>query len=153
MAAVQTLESAESSSSTPHSLPTPSSQKRVSAPPVQMCIPGPGRLSLVVASGSSLLWSMGFSLHWLLLLQSTRSRCMASSFWYMGLDALQHVESSWTRDQTLVPCIGRWILYHWTTREVLHVNFILVDMQVISLKKKKKRFYCPLRLKAIWSLN
>ena len=53
----------------------------------------------------------------------------------MGLDALQRVESSWTRDQTPVPCIGRWILYHWTTREVLHVNFILVDMQMISFLK------------------
>ena len=45
----------------------------------------------------------------------------AQQFWCMGLDALQRVESSWTRDQTPVPCIGRWILYHWTTREVLHV--------------------------------
>ena len=26
--------------------------------------------------------------------------------------------SSWTRDQTHVPCIGRWILNHWTMREV-----------------------------------
>ena len=25
--------------------------------------------------------------------------------------------SSPTRDQTCVPCIGRWILNHWTTRE------------------------------------
>ena len=28
------------------------------------------------------------------------------------------VESSWTRDQTCVPCIGRGILKHCTTREV-----------------------------------
>ena len=35
----------------------------------------------------------------------------------MGLVAPQHVESSQTRDQTHVPCIGRQILYHWTTRE------------------------------------
>ena len=27
--------------------------------------------------------------------------------------------SSWTRDQTRIPCIGRWILNHWVTREVL----------------------------------
>ena len=26
--------------------------------------------------------------------------------------------SSWTRDQTHIPCTGRWILIHWTTREV-----------------------------------
>ena len=25
--------------------------------------------------------------------------------------------SSWTRDQTHISCIGRWILYHWATRE------------------------------------
>ena len=31
-----------------------------------------------------------------------------------------HVESSWTRDRTHVPCIGRWILNHQTTREVLN---------------------------------
>ena len=31
-----------------------------------------------------------------------------------------HVESSWTRDRTHVPCIGRWILNHCTTREVLN---------------------------------
>ena len=26
-------------------------------------------------------------------------------------------ESSWPRNQTLVSCIGRWLLYHWATRE------------------------------------
>ena len=29
-----------------------------------------------------------------------------------------HVESSWTRDQTCIPHIGRQILNHWTTSEV-----------------------------------
>ena len=28
-----------------------------------------------------------------------------------------HVGSSWTRDWTRVSCIGRWIFYHWATRE------------------------------------
>ena len=32
--------------------------------------------------------------------------------------APKHVESSWTRDWTCVFWIGRWILIHWTTREV-----------------------------------
>ena len=36
----------------------------------------------------------------------------------MGLVAPQHVEASQTRDQTHVPCTGRQILIHWTTREV-----------------------------------
>ena len=34
-----------------------------------------------------------------------------------SLVALWHVESSWTRDWTWVPCTGKWILNHWT-REV-----------------------------------
>ena len=38
--------------------------------------------------------------------------------WSMGLVALWHVEFSQTRNPTRVPCIGRWILNHWTTREV-----------------------------------
>ena len=36
-----------------------------------------------------------------------------------GLDAPWHVGSSWTRDWNLIPCIGRQILNHWTTWEVL----------------------------------
>ena len=39
------------------------------------------------------------------------------------LVALWHVRSSWTRDWTHVPCIGRWMVNHWTTREVLHSIF------------------------------
>jgi len=35
--------------------------------------------------------------------------------------APRHVGSSQTRDQTRVPCIGRQILNHWTTREVLAI--------------------------------
>ena len=58
-------------------------------------------LSLVVErGGSSSLW-------WLLLLWSTGSR-------HTGLVALCHVDSSLTKDH-----IGRWILIHCTTREVL----------------------------------
>ena len=33
-----------------------------------------------------------------------------------GLVALWHVESSWTRDRTHVPCVGRQILIHYTSR-------------------------------------
>ena len=36
-----------------------------------------------------------------------------------------HVESSWTRDQTHVLCIGRQILNHWNTREVQNVTFLI----------------------------
>ena len=37
--------------------------------------------------------------------------------------------SSWSRDWTHVSCIGRWVLYHWATREAVYVE---------SKKKKKK---------------
>ena len=36
----------------------------------------------------------------------------------MGLVTPRHVESSWTRYQTCVACIGLWILIHCATREV-----------------------------------
>ena len=84
------------------------------------------RLSLVAASGGySSLWCAGFSLQWLLLLHSTGSRCTAFSscgtqaqqLWHTGLVAPRHVGSSRTRARTRVPCIGRRILNHCTTRE------------------------------------
>ena len=70
--------------------------------------------------------SEGFSLWHLLLLRSTgstRTGFRSCSLWSLkylgctGLAVLQHVESSQTRDQTHVPCIGRQIPNHWTTRE------------------------------------
>ena len=42
----------------------------------------------------------------------------AQKLWDMGLVALQHTESPRTRDQTRVPCTGRWILHHYTTGKV-----------------------------------
>ena len=46
------------------------------------------------------------------------STAQAQQLWRTGLVSLWHVGSSWTRDLTGVPCIGRWILKHCTTREV-----------------------------------
>ena len=43
---------------------------------------------------------------------------MGSVVWCMDLVALWHVGSSWIRYRTHVPCIGRQILNHWTTRKV-----------------------------------
>ena len=43
--------------------------------------------------------------------------------WFMGLVAAWLVESSPARVQTCVPCIGRWILIHCTTREAPPPNF------------------------------
>ena len=42
----------------------------------------------------------------------------------MGLVAPKHVESSWTKDLTRVPRIGRQILNHWTTREVPLLGYL-----------------------------
>ena len=105
------------------------------------------RLSLVVVSGGySLLRCTGFSLWWLLLLQSTGSRrvgfsscstraqllwltgsrAQAQQLWCTGLVALRHVGSSRTRARTYVPCIGRRILNHCATREALYNIFLKV---------------------------
>ena len=63
---------------------------------------------------------MGFSLWWLLLLLSMGSGVQASvAGAHMDLATLWHVSSSQKRGWTCVPCIGRWILNHWTTSEVL----------------------------------
>ena len=50
----------------------------------------------------------------------------------MGLVALPHVGSSRTRDRTRVPCIGRWILNHCTTREVLIVILYIFSWEIFS---------------------
>ena len=42
----------------------------------------------------------------------------------------QHVGSSQTRDQTCVPCTGRCILNHWTTREVTDSYYKLESLKV-----------------------
>ena len=71
------------------------------------------RLSLVVVSESySSLHRMGS--------HCGGFSCGARSqqLWLKGLVDPQHVESSWTRNGTHVPCTGRWILIHYVTREV-----------------------------------
>ena len=47
----------------------------------------------------------------------------AQQLWCTGSADPQHVGSSWIRDRTHVSCIGRQILYHWTTREALLLCF------------------------------
>ena len=68
---------------------------------------------------------------WLLLLLSMSSR-VRTQLWPMGPVAPWHVGSSWTRDRTHVPCIGRRILNHWTTREVLTFHFLLIKYVRLS---------------------
>ena len=66
----------------------------------------------------------GFSSRWLLLLWSTGFGAHGlQQLWLPSLAAPRHVGSSRIRDQTHVSCIGRWILYHWATREALFCVF------------------------------
>ena len=48
------------------------------------------------------------------------STAQAQELAYLGLGTLQNVRSSQIRDRTSTSCIGRWILYHQTTREAHH---------------------------------
>ena len=70
---------------------------------------------IVVASHAEEDWLSGLGSQYL---QLSGSRAWALWLWRMGFVALQHVESSQMSDQTRVPCTGRWILNHWTTRQV-----------------------------------
>ena len=68
-------------------------------------------------------------------LQSLGSECRsfstcctgAQQLWCTGLVAPQCVESSWAREQAQIPCIDRWILNHWTTREVPNLRILRWD--------------------------
>ena len=76
--------------------------------------------------GCSVVLCAGFSLWWLLLLQSTGLQyCSARTqySWHTGFAAPQHVGSSQTRDWTHVLCIAWQILNHWTTREAPSLDF------------------------------
>ena len=81
-------------------------------------------LSLVAASGGhSSSWCAGLSLSRPLPLWSTGSRRADSAMWLTGLVAPRYVGSSQTRARTHVPCTGRQILNHRTTREAPELSF------------------------------
>ena len=65
-------------------------------------------------------WERRLEARWLQSLQLAGSRGWTWQLWHMGLAAPWHVGSSRTRAQTHDPCIGKWILNHWTSREVLN---------------------------------
>ena len=56
--------------------------------------------------------------------------------------ALRHMGSSWIRDPTHVPCTGRWIPIHCTTREVkvFHEIFLLY---IPDSNAKRVSYYGP----------
>ena len=65
-------------------------------------------LSLILAGGGySVVVVHGVLTVVLLLIQSIGSTVLAQQLWLVGSVAPWHVGSSWTRDQTHVPCIGR----------------------------------------------
>ena len=68
----------------------------------------------------------------------------AQQLWRMGLVAPQHGLSPWTRDQTHVPCIGKWIPIHFTAREVLSKLFLIVFLYFKVMDQtylKKYKFF------------
>ena len=77
----------------------------------------------------------------------------------MGLVAPRHVGSSWTRARTCVPCIGRRILNHCTTREALHLfihHYVtIIDSCFIQwvINMLPSVFIFMLRLSQIWPIR
>ena len=120
-------------------------------------------LSLVAVKGGDWLLWVDFSFWWLFLLQSVGSRahgfqqlwhvgtvCVAVWFQSLGsvvvahgLSCSAHVDSSQTRDQTRVPCIGRWILNHLDHFWRSLVSDTITHLLVASLQKYS-RFICQL---------
>ena len=120
--------------------------------------------------GSFLVQSRGSRVHgftscsrWAQWLWLLGSRVQAQYLQRTGLVALQHVGSSWTRDWTSVSCVGRWILYHWATREApvwcfdlvlccfkkmvlkrSHMNILWFFFKVDKLKPSLKNFISAL---------
>ena len=97
---------------------------------------------LVTVCGLSLLRRVGTTLHYGAGASHcggfscfTRSRCMDSVVGVHGLGAPWRVESSQTRDQAHVPCIGKQILIYCTTREVPKgISYMLNYVSIFVLK-------------------
>ena len=107
------------------------------------------------------LWGAGFSLRWLLLLQSMGSRVSrlqklqhlgssgcatwAQHLWCAGLVAPRQVEPSQTRDGTSVPCSGRQIheavlQYLWETEDRQTPQLLSYIVNGLSCFLSKKDF-------------
>ena len=72
------------------------------------------------------------------------SRAQAQQLWRMGLVALRHVGSSWTRARTCVPCIGRRILNYCATRDVRLIS-------LLNLNKPGPKFF-KIFFKSTWKV-
>ena len=81
------------------------------------------KLPIVVAS---LVAEHRLQAHRLQQLWHVGSRAQAQQLWHTGLVAPWHVGSSWARDRTHVPCIGRQFLNRCATREALYTIYMKV---------------------------
>ena len=63
-----------------------------------------------------------------------------------GFVPLRQMESSWTRDQTCAHCIGRKILNHWTTREVLQKVLILCPPKGVPFAEPSWGLVCWVKM-------
>ena len=70
------------------------------------------------------------------------SRAQIPQLWHIGLVALWHVGSSQIRDQICVSCIGKWILYHLTTREAQDFTFYMLS-GTMRCSRVTVNFLCP----------
>ena len=76
-------------------------------------------LSLITVSpGCSLVGELRLPMTVAFLVAEHRLQSTGSAVVGLGLAASWHVSSSQTRERTCVPCLGRGILNHWTTREI-----------------------------------
>ena len=85
--------------------------------------------------GSCGMWAREFRL--------PGSRAQVQQLWHIGLGALQHVGSSWARDRTCVPSIGRQTPDHCTTRKSSypHIFNLLVALSYYPHFPKREKCY------------
>ena len=87
---------------------------------------------LVVVQSLSHVWL--FATPWTVAHQAPLSMGFSRQEYWSGLPCPSPADgSSWPRDQTLISCIGRWVLYCWATREphLFFRNFY--DSQVFKI--------------------
>ena len=65
--------------------------------------------------------------------------------------------SSWTRDRTLVSCIGRQVLYHWATgkpmTDGMHLHFVIVETDIsLMITGESYSFLCLSQI-FLWEIS
>ena len=125
--------------------------------------------SSCVSGGYSVLQCAAFSLQWFLLehrlwahslqqLQPAGSRVRGlPRLWLTGSVALWHVESPRTRNWIHVPCLGRQIIIHCATREIIKFCFLILMwlhkcMLFVKLYRHSS-FYCASQILLFFFLN